>query len=89
MALADAGTPLADLERQLARSGPGEMRVTEAGSKLAIPPLTSEDIPAKAEALRNELGGLLPRVPIASVLVEIDARAGFTGLLVQSTPAAR
>lgn len=39
-----------------------------------IPPLTSEDIPAKAEALRDELGGLLPRVPIASVLVEIDAR---------------
>jgi len=54
-----------------------------------IPPLTSEDIPAKAEALRDELGGLLPRVPIASVLVEIDARTGFTGHLVQSTPTAR
>jgi hypothetical protein len=32
-------------------------------------------------ALRGELARMLPRVPIASVLVEIDARAGFTDLL--------
>jgi TnpA family transposase len=35
-------------------------------------------VPAEAEALRDELGALLPRVPIASVLVEDDARTGLT-----------
>ncbi len=69
---------LSDLEAQLARGGgPGEVRLTEDG-ELVIPPLTAEDVPAEAEALRDELSGLLPRVPIASVLVEVDARTGFT-----------
>jgi Tn3 transposase DDE domain len=49
-----------------------------------IPPLTAEDVPAEAEALRDELGELLPRVPLASVLVEIDARTGFTDHLVHA-----
>ena len=71
---------LADLETQLARGGgPGEVRLTGDG-ELIIPPLTAEDVPAEAEALRDELASLLPRVPIASVLVEIDARTGFTDL---------
>jgi len=74
---------LADLEGQLARGGAGEVRLTEAG-ELIIPPLTAEDVPAEAETLRAELGGLLPRVPIAAVLVEIDARTGFTGHLVHA-----
>ncbi|MGH3259306.1 MAG: Tn3 family transposase, partial [Streptosporangiaceae bacterium] len=78
-------TALADLEEQLARGGgPGEVRLTGAG-ELIIPPLTAEDIPAEAGALRDELGGLLPRVPIASVLVEIDARTGFTDHLVHAS----
>jgi hypothetical protein len=68
---------LSDLEVQLARGGgPGEVRLTGDG-ELVIPPLTAEDVPAEAEALRDELGALLPRVPLASVLVEIDARTGF------------
>ena len=74
---------LTDLEGQLARGGAGQVRLTEAG-ELIIPPLTAEDIPAEAEALRAGLGGLLPRVPIASVLVEMDARTGFTGHLVHA-----
>ena len=41
-------------------------------------------MPAEAEALRAELGALLPRVPIASVLVEVDARTGFTDHLVHA-----
>ena len=80
LALADdeLHTALSDLEAQLARGGgPGEVRLTGDG-KLVIPPLTAEDVPAEAEALRDELSGLLPRVPIASVLVEVDARTGFT-----------
>jgi TnpA family transposase len=86
LALADdeLHAALADLEEQLARGGgPGEVRLTGAG-ELIIPPLTAEDIPAEAGALRDELGGLLPRVPIASVLVEIDARTGFTDHLVHA-----
>jgi len=84
-ALAVAGdelhAALSDLEAQLARGGgPGEVRLTGDG-ELVIPPLTAEDVPAEAEALRDELSGLLPRVPIASVLVEVDARTGYTGHL--------
>ncbi len=75
---------LSDLEAQLARGvGPGEVRLTADG-ELVIPPLTAEDMPAEAEALRAELGALLPRVPIASVLVEVDARTGFTDHLVHA-----
>jgi hypothetical protein len=49
LALADDEllTTLADLEGQLARGGPGEVRVTAAG-ELVILPLTAEDIPAEA-----------------------------------------
>ena len=69
---------LSDLEAQLARGGgPGEVRLNGDG-ELVVPPLAAEDVPAEAEALRAELGAMLPRVPIASVLVEADARTGFT-----------
>ncbi|WIM92594.1 Tn3 family transposase [Actinoplanes oblitus] len=81
-ALAQAGdelhTALADLETQLAKGNPGEVRLTDDG-ELIIPPLTAE-----ADALRAELAGMLPRVPIASVLVEVDARTGFTDHLVHA-----
>jgi len=86
LALADdeLHAALADLETQLARGGgPGEVRLTPDG-ELVIPPLTAEYVPAGAEALRDELGAMLPRVPIASVLVEIDARTGFTDHLVHA-----
>ena len=76
-------TALADLETQLAKGNPGEVRLTEDG-ELIIPPLTAEDVPAEADALRTELAGMLPRVPIASVLVEVDARTGFTDHLVHA-----
>ena len=75
---------LSDLEVQLARGGgPGEVRLGADG-ELVIPPLTAEDVPAEAEALRAEFGALLPRVPIASVLVEVDARTGFTDHVVHA-----
>src|SRR6266571_5677063 len=77
-------TALSDLETQLARGGgTGEVRLNGDG-ELIIPPLTAEDVPAEAEALRAELGAMLPRVPIASVLVELDARTGFTDHLVHA-----
>ncbi|KAB1927320.1 Tn3 family transposase [Micromonospora sp. ALFpr18c] len=74
---------LTDLETQLAKGNPGEVRLTDDG-ELIIPPLTAEDVPAEADALRAELAGMLPRVPIASVLVEVDARTGFTDHLVHA-----
>ena len=86
LALADdeLHAALTDLETQLARGGgPGEVRLGADG-ELIVPPLTAEDVPAEAEALRAELGALLPRVPIASVLVEVDARTGFTDHLVHA-----
>jgi hypothetical protein len=67
----------------LARGADGEVRLTDDGG-LVIPPLTAEDIPAEADALRTELAGLLPRVPLASVLVELDARTGFTDQLIHA-----
>jgi Tn3 transposase DDE domain len=76
-------TALVDLEGQLARGTAGEVRLTGDG-ELIIPPLTAEDIPAEAETLRDELSGVLPRVPLASVLVELDARTGSTDHLVHA-----
>jgi hypothetical protein len=76
-------TALADLETQLAKGNPGEVRLTDDG-ELIIPPLTAEDVPGEADALRAELAQMLPRVPIASVLVEVDARTGFTDHLVHA-----
>src|SRR5262249_21007558 len=70
-------TALADLDAQLAAGQPGQVRLNDDG-ELIIPPLTAEDVPTEAEALCDELAAMLPRVPLASVLVEIDARTGFT-----------
>lgn len=88
---ADAGTALqaaeeelhealADLDAQLAAGDPDGVRLTDEG-ELIIPRLTAEDTPAEADALRDELAGMLPVVPLASLLVEIDARTGFTDQL--------
>lgn len=70
---------LEDLEETLAGSSPGDVgavRLDEAG-RLVIPPLAAEDIPTEAKALREELSGMLPFVPIASLLIELDVRTGF------------
>jgi TnpA family transposase len=74
-------TALADLEALLAKGTAGEVRLTHDG-ELIIPPLTAADVPAEADALRTELATMLPRVPLASVLV--DARTGFTDHLVHA-----
>jgi TnpA family transposase len=74
---------LLDLEDQLARGDTGAVRLTDDG-ELVIPPLSAEDIPAEAEALRVELTGMLLHLPLASVLVEVDARTGFTDHLVHA-----
>ncbi|MFF0144514.1 Tn3 family transposase [Amycolatopsis sulphurea] len=78
-ALADAenelGEALAELEEVLA-AGDGPVRLDEAGD-LVISPLTAEDVPAEATALKAELTEMLPFAPIVSLLIELDKRTGY------------
>ena len=74
---------LADLDAQLAAGDPRGVRLNADG-ELIIPRLAAEDTPTEAEALRDELAGMLPVVPVASLLVEVDARTGFTDHLVHA-----
>jgi hypothetical protein len=74
---------LADLDAQLAAGDPAGVRLGADG-ELIIPRLAAEDVPGEADALRDELSEMLPVVPIASLLVEVDARTGFTGHLVHA-----
>ncbi|WP_285780844.1 Tn3 family transposase [Microtetraspora sp. NBRC 13810] len=39
-----------------------------------VPPLSDEDAPAEAGALKDEPAAMLPFTPIASLLIELDAR---------------
>jgi hypothetical protein len=69
---------LSDLEETLASASPGDVgavRLDDEG-RLIIPPLSADDVPTEARALREELSGMLPFVPIASLLIELDARTG-------------
>ncbi len=70
--LADA---LGELEQVLA-AGDGPVRLDEAGD-LVISPLTAEDVPTEAVALKAELTEMLPFAPIVSLLIELDKRTGF------------
>jgi len=70
---------LAELENTLAGALPddaGTVRL-DGDDKLVIPKLTAEDVPAEASELKDELAGMLPFAPIASLLIELDARTGF------------
>jgi TnpA family transposase len=72
-------TALAELDKTLAGALPddtGTVRL-DADDHLVIPKLTAEDIPAEAKELKDELSGMLPFAPIASLLIELDGRASF------------
>ncbi len=79
VALAAVADELADvlgeLEQVLA-AGDGPVRLDDAG-ELVISPLTAEDIPAEAVALKAELTDMLPFAPIVSLLIELDGRIGL------------
>ncbi|WP_224386186.1 Tn3 family transposase [Pseudonocardia sp. ICBG1293] len=68
-------TALGKLETTLAH-GDGPVRLDDDGD-LVISPLTAEDIPAEARALKAELTEMLPFAPIVSLLIEMDKRTGF------------
>lgn len=70
---------LEELEKTLAQALPddsGMVRLDE-DEHLVVPPLSAEDVPAEAKALKDELAGMLPFAPIASLLIELDARTHF------------
>ncbi|MEU8110380.1 Tn3 family transposase [Nonomuraea muscovyensis] len=70
---------LAELEQTLAGASSddaGTVRLDEE-AHLVVPPLSAEDVPAEAKELRDELAAMLPFAPIASLLIELDARTGF------------
>ena len=66
-------TAAAELDGVLAH-GEGPVRLDDNGD-LVIGPLSAEDVPAEAAELKDELTGLLPFAPIASVLIELDRPA--------------
>lgn len=66
---------LGELEAVLAE-GEGPVRVDEDGD-LVISPLTAEDVPAEAIALKAELTEMLPFAPIVSLLIELDKRTRY------------
>jgi TnpA family transposase len=70
---------LAELESTLAGAAPGDTGTVrlDGDGKLVIPKLTAEDVPAEASELRDELAAMLPFAPIASLLIELDARTNF------------
>lgn len=83
----ELNTALNALDQVLADTDPedtGSVRLDVDG-QLVIPPLTAEDTPVEAKALREELAGMLPKVSIASVLIELDHRTGFLSSFVHAS----
>ncbi len=70
---------LGALEPILAGSN-GQARLDDVGH-LVVSPLPAEQLPAGATALRDTAAGLLPRVDLASLLIEVDGWTGFTDTL--------
>jgi len=63
--------------------GTGPVRLGEHG-ELVIGKLTAETVPDEAEELLDGLVAVLPRIPLASLMIELDRRTGFTDLLVHA-----
>lgn len=68
-----------DLDEMLA-GGDGPVRLDDS-CHLVIGRLTAESVPDEVDVLRDRVAALLPRVPLASMLIEMDCRCGFTGAL--------
>lgn len=46
---------------------------------------TSSPVPDEAEELLDELTAMLPRIPLAALLIELDRRTGFTDHLAHAS----
>ncbi|MEZ2390629.1 Tn3 family transposase [bacterium RCC_150] len=71
----ELGEALGELEVVLA-AGDGPVRLDQDGD-LVISPLSAEDVPVEATALKAELTQMLPFAPIVSLLIELDKRTGY------------
>nr|WP_280423919.1 transposase [Nocardia carnea] len=69
-------TAVGELEAVLAE-GEGPVRLDGESGELVISPLTAEDVPAEAVALKAELTEMLPFAPIVSLLIELDKRTHY------------
>jgi TnpA family transposase len=78
----ELGEALGELEGVLA-AGDGLVRLDDGGD-LVISPLTAEDVPAEATALKAELTEMLPFAPIVSLLIELDKRTGYLDCFTQA-----
>lgn len=93
-ALAEASDELAqalDGLEQVVAAGDGPARLDDDGD-LVIAPLSAEDVPPKAAALKAELTAMLPFAPIVPLLIELDQRSAFLDAFTPaaaSSPAAR
>ncbi len=74
---------VAELETVLAE-GVGPVRLDEDGD-LVISPLTAEEVPEEAKALKAELTEMLPFAPIVSLLIELDKRTGYLDCFTHAT----
>jgi hypothetical protein len=72
LARAELHSALDDLEAVLA-AGDGPVRLDDDGA-LIIGRLTAESVPDEAEALLDDLAAMLPRIPLAALLIELDRR---------------
>ena len=72
-----------ELETVLA-DGEGPVRLDEEGG-LVISPLSAEDIPSEASALKAELTQMLPFAPIVSLLIELDKRTGYLDCFIHAS----
>jgi hypothetical protein len=83
---AELHAALAEPEKTRAGALPGDtgaVRLDE-DDKLVIPKLAAEDVPAEARELKDELAGMLPSAPIASLLIELGRRTRFLDCLVHA-----
>lgn len=76
-------TAVGELEAVLG-DGEGPVRLDDEG-ELVISPLTAEDVPAEATALKAELTEMLPFAPIVSLLIELDKRTGYLDCFTHAT----
>lgn len=74
---------LGDLDAVLA-DGSGPVHLNDTG-ELVVARLAAETLPDQAEETFGQLEAMLPRIPLASLLIELDRRTGFTAQLVHGS----
>lgn len=78
-------TALIDLERLLGAGGdPGRVRLNDKG-ELVIPRLEAEFVPEEVKKTSTDLEALLPRISLAALLVEMDAKTGILDALTHAS----